>query len=696
MDSQALYDVDSTVIEESLPDRPITSVRDVQALYGRLYALGRGMTGKYGPFLSPDEAEDQVGTEHLLIVRVNVVDGQATLADDPVQVTTYASSLSDPTPDGLVPDIQRVAHAKFQAARGVDHSITHQSGQTNDPEKHADHAIERFTRWPDEDAVRAEASDHDDGWLIEALGALGEDEAAMETVAAAAEAATEEGQFLHTIAVNVEVESVATTDQFVPEATWHLPGEIEVLQEAMVRRKTNKFRAKNEAEDASGDGTCYVDDETVEVYGVVDDPLKWYLSKQMERFPRFDPDQSWRTQGLGRQAAIAAQNATTFLDGCAESAPGVSAFYLPYFEGTPDATDARELFDVLVRQSEGDDSSNPVATMYDDLRSTGEDDRLGGLRFLFILVNKYQKDRWRLLAFEPSGTIHHGVELAHAHYGVLNSPLFGETGPLPVRDGFELLAAGRPPRAWLDTVTSVGYFADTCAPPDDDDEPSSDDIRFRATADVVGGRAVDADALLDAYTNRIADRFDPDSEYPFPGAVVAGQHAQFTALAAAGLLNGGSGSEYTVDTTMSEQTTADESEMNRTERLKDFIKRHDALAGAERKGTFALGALVGRITRYQRGENRSMTAVKQHPIDKLTTHNITQIATEVVDANVVYSDEEGYTGTMYAELMDEIVDGLLMSSPEDWDLSTDDLRYHYALGIAYGLNDRSTSDYDNE
>jgi hypothetical protein len=72
------------------------------------------------------------------------------------------------------------------------------------------------------------------------------------------------------------------------------------------------------------------------------------------------------------------------------------------------------------------------------------------------------------------------------------------------------------------------------------------------------------------------------------------------------------------------------------------------------------------------------------------------VATDVVDANVVYSDEEGYNGTMYAELMDEVVDGLLNRSPDDWSLDTTDLRYHYAMGIAYGLNDRSTSDYDNE
>jgi hypothetical protein len=695
MDAEALRDLREEKIEAELPDRPVTSVRDLQSLYGALYALGRGLSGEYGPFLSPDAAAELIGMERLVVVRVDVDDGITTLADDPVFVSPYTEVQPRPTRGGIVPDVQHVAHAKFEAARGVDHSITHISGQSNGPDKHADHASERFTRWPSEDAVQAEAAAHDDGWLLEALDALGNDDEAMDRIRDAVADATQEGQYLHTVAIRFDSGSVATTDQFDPDATWHLPGEIEVLQEAMVRRKTTKFRAKNKATEASGGGVCYVNDTEEDVYGVVDDPLKWYLSKQMERFPRFDPDQSWRTQGLGREAAIAAQNATTFLDACADSGPGVSVFYFPYFEQTPTVGDARALYRTLVQQAENGDERNAVARLYNDLR-----DRRGkppeDLRFIFMVVEKYQKDRWRLLAFEPDGTTHYGVELATAHDRAIDSPVFGEEGPLPIREGFDLLNTGLNRIEWLPVVTGVGYFVRTCSPPDDDDDPSSDDIRFRATRDVVSGRPLDAESMLSAYVDRIVDRFEPDDEYPFPGATVAEQHAQLTALANSGLLDANADTDFTVDTDMTESTITDGEEMSRSETLDDFIDRHDALSNGERQGIFALGALVGRISRYQRSKSRSMTAVKQHPIDKLTGHNVTQVATEVIDANVVYSDTEGYSGTMYAELMDEVVDGLLSRSPEDWDLTTEDLRYHYALGIAYGLNDRSTSDYDNE
>jgi CRISPR-associated protein Cas8b/Csh1 subtype I-B len=146
---------------------------------------------------------------------------------------------------------------------------------------------------------------------------------------------------------------------------------------------------------------------------------------------------------------------------------------------------------------------------------------------------------------------------------------------------------------------------------------------------------------------------------------------------------------------MSDQTsqaTAD----NRQEQFEQFIEDHPALSDKTRQGVFALGALVGRISRYQSEDGRGTTAVSQYPIGNLTKHNIRRIATEVVESNVIYSEKEGYKQTMYGELMKAIADGLESTDQNELTLSTEDLRFHYAMGIAYGKNDSSTSDYNNE
>jgi len=499
-----------------------------------------------------------------------------------------------------------------------------------------------------------------------------------------------EGQLLHTVTVAFDEGELTVTDQYRENETWHYPGEIEVLQEAMAARKTGKFRSKNDAEDASGDGTCFVFDTDETVYGVVDDPMKHYLSKQMEKFPNFDADESWRTQGLSRDASIRAQNAETFLDACAVSAPGTSAFYLPYPSGEIDTTDAQSLYELLVQQTEAEEGHSPVGETYRDLKQEGH---LDDLRFALIIVNKYQKDRWRVLASTPTADRHVIQDVTKAHRDVLDSRWFAGDGVFPKREGFRLLNI-QSKEGLSNIVASVGYLAETCLG-DDADDPSSDDFRFRGTATIASGKSLHVDELLGEYVAKLSDRFDPDDKYPFPDATLAQQYAQFNALAACELLTADDKRLTTVPEYMTDQSDTT-TEQSRQETFEQFIEDHPALSDKTRQGVFALGALVGRLSRYQRSQDKSMTAVKRYPITNLTKHNLTRIATEVVESNVVYSEEEGYKRTMFGELMETVADGLESSDPSDWSLSTDDLRFHYAMGIAYGKNDSSTSEINNE
>jgi len=170
---------------------------------------------------------------------------------------------------------------------------------------------------------------------------------------------------------------------------------------------------------------------------------------------------------------------------------------------------------------------------------------------------------------------------------------------------------------------------------------------------------------------------------------------QLNALRACDLLTADDERLVTQPQHMSDQTsqaTAD----NRQEQFEQFIEDHPALSDKTRQGVFALGALVGRISRYQSDDGRGTTAVSQYPIGNLTKHNIRRIATEVVESNVIYSEQEGYKQTMYGELMQAIADGLESTDQDELTLSTEDLRFHYAMGIAYGKNDSSTSDYNSE
>jgi len=53
------------------------------------------------------------------------------------------------------------------------------------------------------------------------------------------------------------------------------------------------------------------------------------------------------------------------------------------------------------------------------------------------------------------------------------------------------------------------------------------------------------------------------------------------------------------------------------------------------------------------------------------------------------------SSTMYAEVVDRLVTTLTERDPETWDIRTDDLRYYYALGISYGLNNWTDTSEEN-
>lgn len=696
MEPDALSEVADETITDALPDRPVVTLRDVEVVYGTLYSLATAGGGEYASYLSPDAAGDLRGSnDAVLVVRVDLTDESPRLAEDLLDTVAYT--------DEMLP---RVAHSKYESARGVDHSLTHETGQSNDAEKHADHAVDRFTRWATEDAVRRVAGDHDDGRLIDALRTLGENEETMDRLN---RAVVESGRIpeprhsLVTVAFRVSDDATyETTAEFDDAAEWHYPGEFAVFQEAMAARKTEKFASKNDAEDAVGDGTCYVFDTEEEVYGVVDDPMKSYLSKQAERFPRLDADESWRTQGLSRDAAVAAQNATPFLDACQYGGFGVSVYCLPYFVDEMDAADGRELYELLTKQADrSDDIENPVETVAgtaDEIEAGDRPDWGIGterLRFHVQIVSKYQKDRWRLLAAQPDAAFRPIRELGNTQFRTVDrDPWLADGGAFRTVEEFPLLAANTL-RQTTGLVASPRYFAETCLGEDTDD-PSSDDFRFRATARILAGQPVSTEELLGEYVARLADRFDPDAdEYAFPDAIVAEQYVQLRVLAERGLLDHTT-TDLTYMTTPDTDTAESEpAALDRGEKFDQFLEEHDRLDHPGRRGVFALGALVGRVTRYQRGEDKSATAVKNHPVSGLTLNNLDRTAAEVVESNLVYSDEQNLQTTMFGELMRAVSDNLEAADPMDWDLSTNDVRFHYSMGIAYGLSDDSTSGQDD-
>jgi CRISPR-associated protein Cas8b/Csh1 subtype I-B len=683
-------------LDEELPDRPISTLRDLQFLYGRLYTLATAGGGEFSAYLTPDESRDIRGQqESLIALRIDLSeDGSAGLAREPIHVTSLDDS-----------HVPKVAHCDFDASRGIDHSITHRTGKSKPPEKIANYLLERLTRWATDDVVRETADDHDDGWIVEALATLGEDESLPERIEAA---------------VGEELDGTTTALTTVllrpPGAEkYYYPGELatddagehrtDVFQVAMRARKLSKLVDKNAATNSTGSAVDFITGEPAQTVGMAEDPLNYFLGKQLESFPGLDPDEAWRSHPISEDGAVTLINAQTFVDACSyNNVIGMRVYYLPYFFGRPTPQKALELYDILYNVYEDEDLT-PVESAYQVLggESTFSATADLELRFYVGAIRYQQAKRFDVFGDTMDGALMYPVELSTAHEDVIGSPVFTDsatarrTPPLPTQEKWDLLTGGKQIRS----IATGWYLTQTFPQLDPEEDTSPGDYRIQALVGILSGEPLLVEELLRAYTTALVESEGDDH----PSLRVASQFAQLTALANAGLLTTNDPryepltepvtyDTMTDDTTPDDATTDDEtstSASRRAEKLESFVENTPAVRDdPRRRSAFLLGALIGQVSGYQESsENRATTLVDQFPIKGLTVGTFKRTLQEAIDKNVVYSRDNRMSGTMYAEVVDQLRNAVSASEkdPDDWEIDTTDLRFYYALGVTYGLND---------
>jgi CRISPR-associated protein Cas8b/Csh1 subtype I-B len=143
---------------------------------------------------------------------------------------------------------------------------------------------------------------------------------------------------------------------------------------------------------------------------------------------------------------------------------------------------------------------------------------------------------------------------------------------------------------------------------------------------------------------------------------------------------------------------AGDGELTRTDvrryRLQTFIEDRDSLReNGDRKAVFLTGVLVGMTSHHQtntRGMNR--TVIDQYPPTQMTFDRLERAWPELVEKTDVYAKDADWGGeTLFPEVLDEQVEGL--RHPDEWDLSLQDVRFFYALGVTFGKRAKSRA-YD--
>ncbi|GAA0284356.1 TM1802 family CRISPR-associated protein [Halobacterium noricense] len=708
-------DEDADDIEEVLLDRPVASLYDVAHLYGKLHALNTAKqydvpiddryVGRMTHESRTDYYEQEVG---LFNVLVDLTGDEPTLGE--------AGELDERPDDDASPfvaeslDREKMLRVGFsrQGSRAAGHNMSLAHDVSKPSEDCVKYVRQLFDRWAASDSVADVAGDHDDGWILEGLREAGEDGDLMNTLESEVVDAIREtfgDEFNAVLSVRLKLPG---TDGYT------YPGEVEVLNEAMHYRWVEKrMRSYSEADDASGEGRGLITGDTGEVFGLSDSPLERYKGKMAEKFPNLVVDESWQQRPLIAEAAFAVSSGVPLLENFIQllsDSGDTKAYYVPYVP-KPTAEQAVALYELAMEAADNsgavvgvikDAATNPVNPLHDDLQ-------------IHYVAAYTPGNKRKFIEEEPCVDSERIRAIKQAHTNVLTDglvapeddspPLFPSPSYGRLTDDGDDEQGSKYLRSNAPVVTGVltgGYFQSTFrhqSTDEDRDDHGTTDLRAEATSTALASNGqIDPDWLLAQYVPRlISDQrsaFEDSNE--LPESLLTRQYVQMQALARAGVLGNSSSDDPRTIPTTTEIMSDTNDFSDRDDRLAQFIDSHPALGeDEERRAAFLLGALVGRVAAYQSRNGISRTVIRQHPIDAMTRRRISTTLGKVLEKNAHYSDDDEKAGMLmndrYITRLNDIVN---RRPPEEWSISTDDLRMHYGLGLTYGKNDTTFDDSD--
>ena len=701
--------LDREKLNQYLPNGPITSLRRVQTLYGALAEASSGdLIGgdpEYGLYYTPGELDEFTTSDpgenkrYLITVEVDLTTETVTAEDVNVDV------------DFLNPDdIAQLGFSRYPWGVPPDHSITRRGAKSgSDAGKVADYCIDCLNRWTDADdrepAVGAVTESHPDGWIIQILQELGQDEDVREKIETQTqERYTDDERVVVTVKLRLNPEKL-TEKPNDSKTDWFYPGDVDVLNTGMKARKDEKLAGKNLPDSTSsrGESTCMVTGKRSEVLGTTDDPMDFFTIQHAEKFDGLQKDQSWRSHPVSLNAALLIQSGSSLIDACRTTRNGLGVYTLPYFVQTTEKR-ARVLYSAIESLRTNRDDLDQMAYLEEKVEENGDAQAAEALRFYVISLRNDSGDI-NVIHEVPDVSLYWPRRIGQSHRTVLReSSAFGPIGFERV-ENWDPITPQTDAHDAVKSVTSGRYAWGTMPEIAGDDGAMADDRAEWLTYALLTGSEIPVKRLLENYVERLEDDYREDEEDRLPTNQLKTQFAQLEALARAGLLVSESSSTdlTTPPKTMTEHVptkaeVAGDGELTLTDvrryRLQSFIKDRDSLReNGDRKTAFLTGVLVGMTSYHQtntRGMNR--TVIDQYPPTQMTFDRLERAWPELVEKTDVYAKDADWGGeTLFPEVLDEQIEGL--RHPDEWDLSLQDARFFYALGVTFGKRANSRA-YD--
>ena len=716
-------DFDTDKLDTLLPTETVHSLRQVQATYGALAEAASGGSTpagqeKYSLYFTPSELEPFIASDDdeerfLVSVKVDFT------GDDPSHKGIEVIPLSREV-------APRLGLSRYPWGRGIDHSITRCGSKTSGSSASTvvTYCTECLTRWTNGDggepAVGQVADEHPDGRLIHVLAELGANEKTQDRIEHEINAKiTGEPRVVAT--VKLKLDPTHLEDPPVGnEPDWFYPGEVPVFNEAMRARKARKYITKNVNGTSEGDAACMITGEDDHVVGAAEDPFALFTLQHTEKFDELKREQSWREHPVSDDAALLLDAGTGLLDACRETRNGLGIYTLPYFMTMSDER-AKLLYRTLSELQDTDlEEEHKIAWLQRKIEDyadrTGDESHINALRFYVIAIRDDQGDIF-VFNEEPDATIYPPREISKSHVNVLSSLSFSGIG-FSQPDDWRHIRSLTDQKTVVSNILGGAYAQDTVSFTEDTDGAMANEPSEWLSFAMLAGEQINREWLLDQYITRLAQQREEDDENRLSLNHVLTQFTQLDALARAGLLAHSDGRENgRRKTDMNNRATTNGvpnpiDELHNTEelitegipslaeireyRLREFLAERTELSGddeehEQRRGAFLIGVLLGQLSTHQRqdrGMNR--TFANRYQAEDITLGQLQKVMTELLSKDSIYEAEHKYShnGSCFPETSGRLSD-LAGTPPTEWSLSLPDVRFHFALGVTYGLQMRN-------
>lgn len=577
------------------------------------------------------------------------------------------------TVDPTNPSEMAVRYGYVNRYNQYDHSLTQRASTSLNKE------IERLLEWPTNERI----GPHVDEPLIHALGEVFDSagDSIREDVADYDDAV----EYKALLTVSVEIDNEI-----------QYPGEIEPFAKATFESYSEALHTDTQsASESRGHGQCAVCDQVKEVYGLGANLDQMYTSKKQWPFPQYNASRAWESRPLCAECILSVEVATDrFLSPQSFGVPGIRCRVIPY--ALPVEGGERRLR-TLIRDALPEfldaDSNQPLSAAWNVYRKNTEEfeveESVLRLAFVHYIRDSAKTHGVGWIDGVSKGQLDHIREEYRSLY----------SDDVVFDSGFIGVSTSLSPPTEKQLFTGMWLFSLLSSASDSDHEGSrigDENQWLNLSQSILTGTPVRYEPLISHLTTEAIARYrdrltgvpvsydstitdKQASKYPYDAFHAQQSYALVRVLVELDLLEDSR-------TTLQMKPSAISGEFTTLGGgLKEFIDAHTSIAESPgRQAAFVLGAVAAQLSNWQQRRGLNRTFLQNRNAEHLTTEQLTRWQRDIWEKAKVYNAQNGNYGIPWSDAEQLFHDAVLEGREAGWNASTDDLQYHFILGVNVG------------